>query len=259
MKINKIAFALLLAAAAFSAESCVLSFNLEKIKEKTAYDASGNIVRKDTLVNGFDSIETSSFADVTYYQKDSAAHVSIEASDNIIPLILVSSENGKLKLSIKESWFSNYGKIHISVYSKSLRNIETRGSGDFIANGVKADDLSFSSYGSGNLELSDLTCTDFSGSISGSGDMTLDGLSCGSFSVSVAGSGDVSAKKLKCDKAVVSVAGSGDISLDGFAKKADLQVAGSGDIFAKYLECPDFNAKAVGSGTVTKPGGKVEK
>ena len=258
MKISKLAIVMLASAAIVSLNSCVFSVNLKKLKEQSKIVASGKIVKLDTLVQDFESIESHDSFDITYYQKDTVPCVVISASDNVLPYIKVKSEDGKLTLSYKEDHngripIFNMGSVTVKIFSKSIKSVEIVGSGDFTADGLKSDVFSYSCAGSGDMVLKDMTCNSFLGTVAGSGDIRFDGIECKNFSASVAGSGDIQASRIKCDILKANVAGSGDISLSGSAAKADLRVSGSGDIDAKHLVCDNISTSTNGSGDIDKP------
>jgi len=172
---------------------------------------------------------------------------SVEADDNVIPLILSEVKDNVLYISVKES-FSTKTKIKIFIQTPELKKIKHSGSGQITGNVSMVEELIVS--GSGDLNITGINSSSLSTMLLGSGDVTLQGGLHNDLNITLSGSGDVNAEKLKVDKADIISKGSGDISL--FVNKdISVSIMGSGDV--DCYGSPEKEKKKInGTGRFTK-------
>src|SRR5262249_22470911 len=135
--------------------------------------------------------------------------VTIEADDNILPLIDAHVDGTKLVIETKPG--SNIGrasKIEVRITAKQLDEIDLSGTGSVRAKGIKGDKLSVSASGTGSIEIE--------GSV-----IEQD--------VRLSGVGNYAGDKLMSDKARVRVSGVGGATVNA-KTSLDATVSGTGSI-----------------------------
>lgn len=233
---------------------------------------SGNIVSKDFDVSGFDHVRLEGSADV-YIEQGSTESLSIEADDNIIPVLDVSVRNNELVLSIKEGYSVNPSRsitYHLTV--QDISDLSLIGSGNFYVGPIESNELSVSVPGSGDIIIDELTADSISIDLAGSGSITLEDISVKTVDTSVKGSGDIKLAGT-ANTQTVKVSGSGnylagdletstaDIDVQGSADVTvwandELEVAVTGSADVQYYGKPNINQNRIGSGDLTSLGDK---
>ena len=186
---------------------------------------SGKVKSETRKVGNFTKIESRGSADCKV-TVGKAVGLSIQADDNILPLVETTVEKDTLIINCKGS-FSTHNPIVVTITVPNLENFNVKGSGDSLIQSLKGRSFSAEIAGSGNIHAS--------GQIDKA-------------SASIRGSGNVDFSNLRARQAVASISGSGDITI--FASHAlDASIRGSGDI--AYLGNPSNVEKSVsGSGEI---------
>lgn len=201
-------------------------------------------------VSGFTAVALGMPAHVEIRQ-GSAEGVTIEADENLLPLIETTVQRGSLEIKPARKNLQLESKaIKVVVQARQLDGLAIGGSGVMAAQALKADRLKLDLGGSGEIDIGRLEAQQVAVAIGGSGNVRLAGVSK-RVSVAIGGSGSVDAPSLVADEAEVSVAGSGDTSL---AVRTSLQVtvAGSGNV--RYSGDPSVTRTVVGSGRIRRVG-----
>jgi hypothetical protein len=165
-------------------------------------------------------------AKVTIGQQQS---VTVEADDNILPLIETKVDGDKLLVS-STGRYNTKNPIRLTITVPSFKGVAINGSGD--------------------VDVSGLNGESFATAINGSGDVTATG-TAESVSVAIHGSGDVRLDQLQAKNGKVAVAGSGDVTINA-SDELKVSIAGSGDV--KYMGSPKVTRSVAGSGSVRKAG-----
>ncbi len=213
---------------------------------------SGVIKTETRNVTGFTGISLALPAIVTIRQGNKEG-ITIEADDNLLPLIETVVESGSLKIRTFERKINFRGKnnkLNIIVDAINVEQLSVAGSGDIKSDQLNSPKLKASIDGSGDVNINNLISETVKVSISGSGDFAAGG-SANEFEVSIAGSGGVKAERLKAKNAKISVAGSGDAALWA-TESIKVSIAGSGDI--RYYGDAQVSKSVAGSGSVTRLG-----
>lgn len=231
---------------------------------------SGKMVTEAFDVQGFDQIRVGT-SGVLYIEQGADFSLTIEADDNILPLLDVKVEQGVLTLRTRsEVSLLQFETIVYRVTLPELSAIDLSGSADIRVEDFSADTLSVNINGSGDVTFVNLDAASLSVRISGSGDMILPNVSAetilaevnnsgkmevagetDSLTVKVSGSGDLLAEKLKASTAEVAVNGSGDVTVWA-VDLLDVSISGSGDV--RYFGSPKLTEKISGGGDLTKLG-----
>lgn len=187
---------------------------------------SGNLVTESRDVGGFDEILLLSSGDVVVTIGASEA-LTIEAEDNIMPLLTTEVRNGRLELGSEDN-FSTTERITYTITATTLEGVQINGSGD--------------------IDVVDLDASTFEVTINGSGDVGVAGAT-GRLTVEINGSGDFNGESLSAQEGAVEVAGSGSV-LVNVTDVLDVAIAGSGDV--TYIGDPRVNEDISGSGEVSE-------
>ena len=187
---------------------------------------SGNVITESRLVGGFDEIDLSGSGTVVVVVNGTES-LTIEAEDNIMPLLTTEVHNGRLELSTKSSISPTVTVIY-TISAATLEGVSISGSGDITATGIDADSFNADVSGSGQIEVVGTT---------------------GALSVDISGSGKYDGGDLVASVATVSVTGSGDAVVNA-TNELDAEVSGSGNI--EYIGDPSLVSSISGSGDVSR-------
>lgn len=209
---------------------------------------NGNITTKTIQVADYDAINVVGSMNVTLVKGEEGT-ISITTDENLHEYLDISSSDGKLKITFKNTKFGIRSKkgVNITVPFIDVNDISLVGSGDIISKDlIKASFMDVSLVGSGDIDLV-IDATDIDSNLSGSGDIGLKG-NVTNFKAKVSGSGDFEARSLKAENTDAYVSGSGDLQV--YAKKTlKARVNGSGDI--TYSGNPErIDTKVSGSGDI---------
>jgi hypothetical protein len=231
---------------------------------------SGKMVTESFDVQDFDQIRLGT-SGVLYIEQGDEFSLSIEADDNILPLLDVEVEQGVLTLRTEPDITPlQFETITYRVTLPELSAIDLSGSADIRVEDFSADSLSVNINGSGDVTFVNLNVASLSVRISGSGDMILPNVSADTIlaeinnsglmdvaggtealTVKVSGSGDLLADTLKASTVEVAVNGSGDATVWA-VDTLDVSISGSGNV--QYLGAPELTEKISGGGDLTKLG-----
>ena len=197
----------------------------------TIVNGSGILDTETRDVSNFDAISLENMGDV-YIEVGNTERLTIEAEDNLLPLLTSEVKNGVLKLDVVRGRNIDPTKpITYNITVKDLENITLAGSGVIYSAPLEADRMTVMLAGSGNIELEEVTSTDFKVTIAGSGNITVD--------------------EIVTESVDATINGSGDIQIAGVAPKQKLDVFGSGSYLAGDLQADTIDINIAGSGSVT--------
>ena len=205
-----------------------------------------------------------------YFSQDTVQYLTIEAEDNILPLINTwVTANDRLVIEMEEC-IRQHQTIKLYISTPEIKGIEINGSADVIAETgiisselelaidgsgsmqlqeLAANDMMFKILGSGDIRADNLVATDVFTQIDGSGDVDIQGEAL-THEISILGSGDVRAYDLIVDTYAVEIDGSGDCRISVITN-LDVHIRGSGSVF--YKGDPEVLAVVIdGSGEVVK-------
>ncbi|MDE5842880.1 MAG: DUF2807 domain-containing protein, partial [Muribaculaceae bacterium] len=208
--------------------------------------------------SSFTSIVAEGCIDVVFTQSGKEFEVKGLIPENFIDKMNVQVNSNTLYISMKPGQYNlscENGKIPtIYISNKTLRNVSTKGSGDFIVNGnlhLSKGDFNYKSSGSGVFKCGKLQTPDkITFSLSGSGDIQLDSTLSRLFEVNISGSGNANCGSIQASTCGIEIKGSGNVKISGTADSVELTIAGSGDIDAEKLKATTGNALVAGSGYI---------
>ena len=212
---------------------------------------SGRIVKQARQVGNFNGLSLGLPGHLELRIGNSEG-VTIEADDNLLPLIETVVENGSLKIRpAKRNLNMQSTSIRIVVQARSIERLALGGSGSIDADTLRARKLDVDLGGSGSIKLKGIDSDALAVSLGGSGDLQAAGGNIGRLTVSIGGSGDVNLGRVQAKSASVTIAGSGEATVWP-RKELSATIAGSGDV--NYYGDPQVSKSAVGSGSVRRVG-----
>ncbi len=155
--------------------------------------------------------------------------VTIEADDNILPLIETVVENGTLRIRpAKRNANFRQSNLTIVIQARQVERISVGGSGSITATGLRAEKLRFDVGGSGSINARDLDSRQVAVAIGGSGNFKASGKT-EQLTASIGGSGNIQAGRLAAREVQVSIGGSGEAEV--WAKDdLSISIGGSGEV-----------------------------
>jgi hypothetical protein len=193
---------------------------------------SGNLTSESRQISSITGVELDTSGDLTLTQGDSES-LTIEAEDNLLPLLTSEVVNGTLKLSTKPN--TSISATKPIKYTLTVKNIAA-----LIANG------------SGSITSSDLVSANgFEIALSGSGSLNLSSLKSDKVSVSLNGSGSADIDMLNAQSLDANLSGNGALQVAGTTPDQHINLSGSGDFHGDNLVGKTGVATANGSGSIT--------
>jgi hypothetical protein len=187
---------------------------------------SGNVITESRIVSGFDEIVLSGSGEVVV-DVDGTESLTIEAEDNIMPLLTTEVRDGRLELSTKSSISPTVTVIY-TISAATLDGLSIGGSGDITAAGINAESFDAEISGSGQIEVTGTT---------------------DAIDLEISGSGRYAGANLVASIATVSVSGSGH-ALVNVTDTMDAEISGSGTV--EYIGDPNVNSSISGSGDISQ-------
>lgn len=234
---------LLLSAFAFSFVSCKL---VEAIGRIELVKGSGNVISEDRDISGFSKISISGSGNL-YIEQGSSESLTIEAEDNIIPLIITELSGDTLIIKLKNRIrLTNYEEINYYLTLKDLGAVNKSGSVNISCPSLETDSLTIKSSGSGSFEILGLDANDLNIRSSGSGKYIFTG-TVGSQEIDISGSGNYDGSGLVSEDCTIKSSGSAEVTVN-VTGSLDIEISGSGNI--QYIGNPNINSNISGSSKI---------
>ena len=207
---------------------------------------SGNVISEDRAVSGFSKVSVSGSGNLFLEQGDEES-LTIEAEDNILPLIITEVSGNTLKIGFKTGTsISTIKSIEFHLKVKELDSISASGSGTINCSGLSTENLSIKTSGSRIADISNLKATSIDINSSGSGNITLAGTT-DSQNIESSGSFKYFAEDLKSSSCVINSSGSCNLLVN---VSDDLNIKASGSVKVTYIGTPTITQKTSGSATI---------
>jgi hypothetical protein len=211
---------------------------------------SGNVITQTRQVSGFTTVALSGAGDLQITQTGTES-LSIEAEDNVIPLILTAVTNGKLNMGFEPNVNVNLNKpviFHLTV--KDLHELDLSGAATATIGTLTANTLTVSVSGAGSVTCTGLTTTSLTATLSGAAKGTVSGAAT-SQTVTMSGAGNYQAADFLTKDTTLHISGAGNAVV---AASATLNVDISGVGTVEYIGSPKVTQQLSGAGTVRKRG-----
>jgi hypothetical protein len=189
---------------------------------------SGNLKSESRPVSGFSEVALNGVGHLTVQQTGTES-LTIQADDNILPLLTSDVSGNRLTLGTKPNTsFTTDNPINYNLTVKNLTGLFISGSGDATGTNINTPSMKVVISGSGSVMLT------------GQAD---------SQNVTISGSGSYSGDTFSTKTTTITVSGSGDATI-AVSDHLDAHVSGSGSI--EYVGSPTVNQSVSGSGTIHK-------
>jgi hypothetical protein len=213
---------------------------------------TGTVIEESRDVSGFDRVVLATSGELTLTQDDNET-LTIQADNNLLPLIVTEVRNGTLYIETKENTLiQSRSPIRYTLSAREVVGIETSGSGAIRAAALNGNALEVVVAGSGEVLIDELHADSIAVAVSGSGDASLTG-TVSEQHVLVEGSGSYEAGDLATKRAAVEVSGSGDATV-WVTEMLSLDVSGSGDV--QYYGDPAVTLGGSASEDITRLGSR---
>jgi hypothetical protein len=212
---------------------------------------SGKVQRETRDVAHFSGLAMSLPGNVEIRSGSGREGLTIEADDNLLPLIETVVEDGTLQIRPKRNMNLRTRNLKVVVQARAIDRLALAGSGNIDADVVRGGRVRFDVGGSGSVKVRRIEGESVSVNLGGSGNLKAVDGTARSMSILIGGSGTVDLARVRAEKASVTLAGSGDATL-WVRDSLNLIAAGSGN--ANYYGDPQVSKTVVGSGNVRRLG-----
>lgn len=224
--------------AATIAQGCkFVSVNKKALKELSNLEiidideSNPDRVTKTYDVADFSAIECAGGYEVDYSIGE--PYLSISAPSKVMEYLVVSCNDGVLKLSMNNKRVRNTDAVKVTVRSGRLNKVEVAGAVEFDSKEI-------------------LTDGEFRMEVSGAGEVDIDRIAATDVILEVNGAGEIDIKGLDCNNVDVQVNGAGSIELKGYSKNARIEVNGAGNVDAREFNCPGLKFEKHGLGVIRR-------
>jgi hypothetical protein len=212
----------------------------------TCEKGNGKIKTEERKIAAFNAIEVSGAYNIVLKQ-DSFTSVSVEADENLQPLIITKLEGNKLVIKNNKSICSSK-ELKINITNPDIKNISMSGAVDLkTTNTFKSRELTIDVSGMADMTL-DLNVQNLDISCSGSCDLNLKG-SAENVKADLSGAADIKAFDLVTKKFKLSSSGAGSANVN-VSEKLDVEISGAASV--NYKGNPSVSQSISGAGTIHK-------
>jgi len=216
---------------------------------------SNVIITETRDVSGFTSINMGSVGKVILSQGNSEA-LTISGSDNLVPLIKTTVQNGTLTIQTDENInvtsFNNKNILTFTIGVKDLSAMAVSGLADVQMETLSTPKLELTMSGAGKVQLNQFTADILNLTVSGLGSVDIAG-TVGEATLNIPGAGTVNAPDLKIKTANVTIPGLGNATL-WVTDQLTGTISGAGTI--SYYGNPQTNINKTGLGSYKSLGNK---
>lgn len=209
----------------------------------------GPVVIESRSAGAFTSISNSTLAEVEVLQGFDD-QVWIRAEENLLPYIRTHVQNGMLRIYTDGVTLRPRQTIVVEVDVRTLRRLDSSGSGFMTAHLIDGTRLEVNSSGSGDIDVVSLQADSLVILSSGSGDVAASG-AVDALRVNMSAAGFVDTRELQAARAEVTISGSGTASIR-VRDYLRAVLSGGGDL--RYFGSPGVDAETSGSGRVERAG-----
>ncbi len=216
-----------------------------------AIRGSGDIVREDRDVSGFDSLEFAGFGRLIVTQGN-VESLSIEVDDNLLRYIDTDVVGDTLKIEFDDNIVlrPTDGSIIFRLSVIELISIDISGAGTFEIDDLVTDELEVTLSGAGKIDIDSIEATELRVVVNGVGNIDISG-TVESQEIEVSGLGDFNAWDLESQEATVNISGVGDADI-WVHEELDITISGAGSV--SYYGDPDVSQSVSGLGSVNGRG-----
>jgi hypothetical protein len=215
----------------------------------------GRLTTQTRNVSGFNSILFAGLGDVSITQ-GATEGLTIEAEDNIMPLIVTTVQNGQLYIGFERNNWQDIVRptktIKFTLSVKNLNSVEISGVGSLSADSLNAEDLTVKVGGAGGVTIKNLEATSLTAIMSGAGNLDISG-KVSSLNATLSGVGNFSCGDLQASTAKVNVTGAGGAKVWA-SDSLSVSITGAGSV--SYYGSPAISKNITGLGVLNELGSK---
>ena len=227
---------------------CITTMLWTSLTACNIVQGSGHLVRQEREVSAFKQVALSDIGEVIITQGTTNA-LSIEAEDNVLPLIEARVQNQVLVIGLKDNVALQTDQpVRFFVQMVEVAGLVASDSGKISAQSIESDQLTLSVGDSGAIVIEQLTTDVLDVTISGSGQVTLAGYA-DQQTVNVEDSGKYDTADLESTTANITLSG----SAEGHVRVNDQLAASLDDSSVlSYFDDPVIEIRTSGSATATQ-------
>jgi len=206
---------------------------------------SGDIETEERDVSDFHKVHLSGVGNLIITQGEEES-LTVEADDNIIPLINTDVFGERLTIGFKRGYnFIPSAKIKFYLTVVDLDEISLSGAGDIDCDDFNTDRLEFDISGVGDIDFN-INAERVETTSSGAGDITLSG-KVDSQEIDIGGVGKYDAEELESRECSISLSGAGSATVN-VSEELDVSISGVGNV--NYAGSPHVEQDISGLGRV---------
>ena len=221
----------------------------------TIVNGSGKSITQNRAVANFQYISLEGLGDIIITQ-GATESLTIEAEDNVMPLIKTEVKNGILSIRFDQKDWKDVIRptrpIKFALGVKTLSGVELSGAGNIQAPSLKANALTIKISGAGTVKFDKLEASDLSTSVSGLGNVELAG-SATKQTVDLSGAGQYLAGDVAGRTAKITLTGGGNATVWA-TDSLDVTINGAGQV--SYFTSPKITKSITGMGVLSPLGPK---
>jgi hypothetical protein len=221
----------------------------------TIVNGSGKSITQSRTVANFQYVSLEGMGDIAIVQ-GSTESLTIEAEDNVMPLIKTEVKNGILSIRFDQKDWKDVIRptkpIKFALGVKTLNGVELSGAGNIVAPSLKTGVLSIKISGAGTVKIDKLEATDLSTSVSGLGNVELSG-AVAKQTVDLTGAGQYLAGDVAGRAAKITLSGGGNATVWA-TESLDVTINGAGQV--SYFAGPKLTKSITGLGVLSPLGPK---
>ena len=224
---------------AFSSTSCVtFKINIPH--------GSGNVISETRDISNFQEVNLQGFGNLNIEQGD-VESITIQAEDNVLPLISTEVNNGILKISFKKPFLNVIPTkdINFNLKVKNLKNIDLSGAANIVGSNLTADQLKIVTSGAGKIKLN-FNADSLVVNLSGTGSIELSG-KVPLQKIIISGAGNYQAKNLESKSCAIVISGFGNATINA-TDSLDITISGAGNV--NYTGNPKLSQQINGLGKI---------
>ncbi len=211
-------------------------------------EGSGEYTTEDRQIGTVNEVALTTIGELNIEQADKYS-LTVEAEDNILPLIRTEVSGGRLTISIKPGInIRSNRKISYYLTVKDLDYITATSSGNVLCLDLETKEIELRLSSSGDIEIKDLQASELVVNISSSGDAIISG-EVTEQSINMSSSGDYVAEDLESEECRINISSSGD-AYANVSEKLIADLTSSGDLY--YTGDPETEFNTSSSGSIEK-------
>ena len=209
---------------------------------------SGQTSTQNRPVNGIQRITHNTIGELSIRQSNSES-LTVEAEDNLQPLIETTVQNGTLEIRVKANTSITTTKpVKYTLTVKTLEQLSMNGTGISIVSALNVPSFTVVMNGAGSTTLNALSTNTLTATLSGAGSLNANG-KASTQNITLNGAGRYRACQLEGNQVTLNLSGAGGAVVNA---KTALSITRSGVGSVQYVGDPTVTKSGSGLGSITK-------